>query len=70
MDPALFYWQKNGEQYEVDDEGVVTLTDKATPEAIESFEKYVKKYGNQHPIKYAFILPKFNNQVTQKILFD
>ena len=46
MDPALFYWQKNEEWFEVDDEGVVTLTDKATPEAIESFEKYVKKYGN------------------------
>ena len=31
MDPALFYWQKNEEWFEVDDEGVVTLTDKATP---------------------------------------
>ena len=46
LDKALFYWQTNKEWYTIDDDGVVTLTDKATPEAIESFEKYVKEYGN------------------------
>lgn len=44
MDPELFYWRTNDEWYDIDDEGVFVLTDKATPEAIESFKKYVKEY--------------------------
>lgn len=46
IDKSIVYWKTNEEWYTVDKDGHVTLTDKATPEAIESFEKYVKKFGN------------------------
>lgn len=44
-DEALFYWQTNKDWYIVDDEGNVTLTDKAPEEAKESYRRYVEKFG-------------------------
>lgn len=37
------YWVSNKEWYSFDEEGNPFLTDKATPEAIESFEIYKKQ---------------------------
>lgn len=34
------YWITNEEWYDIDDDGNPFLTDKATPEAVESFKKY------------------------------
>ena len=34
------YWASNKEWYRIDEKGKPYLTDKATPEAIESFKKY------------------------------
>ena len=34
------YWITNKEWYDIDDDGNPFLTDKATPEAVESFKKY------------------------------
>lgn len=37
------YWITNKEWYGIDDDGNPFLTDKATPEAIENFEKFKRQ---------------------------
>ena len=50
IDDFVMYWETNPEWYTIDDDGIVTLTEKATLEAIESLKKYVETFGNQHQI--------------------
>ena len=57
---SYFIWRKNKEWYEIydvnEDDGSykIRLTDKAPPEAVESFEKYQKKkeYAQKNGIVY------------------